>query len=84
MNRASTRRGAARGAGAAAAGAVLGVGSVNTAAAHHSFPATYDTAQEVSVSGVVQLVRFTNPHVHIVIESPLAAPALPAGVSCWV
>jgi hypothetical protein len=79
VSRASTRRGAARGAGVAAAGAVLGVGSVHTAAAHHSYPATYDTAQQVSVSGVVQLVRFANPHVHIVIESPIAAPAPPEG-----
>jgi hypothetical protein len=47
---------------------------VQTAAAHHSYPATYDTTQQVSVTGVVQLVRFSNPHVHIVIEAPMDAP----------
>jgi hypothetical protein len=65
-----------RGAGALTAGVALAGGAVRSAAAHHSFPATYDTAQRVTVSGVVQLVRFTNPHVHVVIESPLeSAPA---------
>jgi Family of unknown function (DUF6152) len=77
MSRASTRRLAARSAGAIAAGTALGVARVDSAAAHHSFPATYDTAQRVNVSGVVQLVRFTNPHVHIVIEAPVAAVAPP-------
>jgi hypothetical protein len=32
----------------------------------------------VSVTGVVQLVLFTNPHVHIVIEAPMDAPPPPA------
>jgi Family of unknown function (DUF6152) len=78
VSRASTRRVAVRSAGAAAAGAALAVGNVQTAAAHHSYPATYDTTQQVSVTGVVQLVRFTNPHVHIVIEAPMDAPPPPA------
>jgi hypothetical protein len=64
----------ARGAGALATGLGLAGGAVRSAAAHHSYPATYDTAQRVTVNGVVQLVRFTNPHVHIVIESPIVNP----------
>jgi hypothetical protein len=71
---ASSRRLAARSAGAAAAGAALAASGVSPAAAHHSYPATYDTAQRITVSGVVQLVRFANPHVHIVLESPHPAP----------
>jgi hypothetical protein len=73
--RGSSRRAAVRHAGAVAAGTVLAAGGAGTAAAHHSYPATYDTAQRVTVSGVVQLVRFANPHVHIVIETPLDEPA---------
>ncbi|HEX2323858.1 MAG TPA: DUF6152 family protein, partial [Chloroflexota bacterium] len=79
MTGVSSRRLAARSAGAAAAGAALAVGGVSPAAAHHSYPATYDTAQRVTVSGVVQLVRFANPHVHIVLESPLETLAAGAG-----
>src|ERR671913_1835470 len=75
----SSRRLAARSAGAAAAGAAFAVSGVSPAAAHHSYPATYDTAQRITVSGVVQLVRFANPHVHIVLESPLAPLAAGAG-----
>jgi hypothetical protein len=74
----SSRRLAARSAGAAA-GAALAVSGVSPARAHHSYPATYDTAQRITVSGVVQLVRFANPHVHIVLESPLAPLAAGAG-----
>jgi hypothetical protein len=61
----------ARGAGALASGVGLAGGAVGSAAAHHSYPATYDTAQRVTVNGVVQLVRFVNPHVHVVLESAL-------------
>jgi hypothetical protein len=49
----------------------LVAGAAGTAAAHHSYPATYDTAQRVTVTGTVQLVRFVNPHVHVIIEQPL-------------
>ena len=66
----SSRRRAARHAGAAAAGRPSPSGGSAPPSAHHSYPATYDTAQRVTVSGVVQLVRFANPHVHIVLEAP--------------
>jgi hypothetical protein len=65
----------AKGAGAVAAGVGLVGASASRAAAHHSYPATYNTAEQVTVDGTVQLVRFTNPHVHIVIESPLEVDA---------
>lgn len=78
MIRGSTRRAAGRSAGVAAGTALAAVaGGASTASAHHSYPATYDTDGRVTVSGVVQLVRFTNPHVHIVLEGP--ADALAAG-----
>ena len=83
LRRTSTRRRAAvQGAGAVASGVGLSVGAAGTAAAHHSYPATYDTAQQVTVTGTVQLVRFVNPHVHVIIEQPLydlAPPAAPPG-----
>ncbi len=66
----------ARSAGALAAGVSLAGAGVRAAAAHHSYPATYDTARSVTVRGSVQLVRYTNPHVHIVIET-LVEPAPP-------
>lgn len=78
LNTPSSRRSmVSRGAGALISGAALAGGQVGTAAAHHSYPATYDTAKQVTVSGVVQLVQFTNPHIHVVIESPAegAAPS---------
>src|SRR5687767_9471518 len=74
----STRRLAvARGAGAVASGVGIAGGVAGSAAAHHSYPATYDTAQRVTVTGTVQLVRFVNPHVHVVIEQPLDGPVAP-------
>jgi hypothetical protein len=66
------RRLAAQSAGALAAGVTSLGATVETASAHHSYPATYDTNKRVVMSGIVQLVRFSNPHVHIVIET--AAP----------
>lgn len=80
--RSTRRRAAIRGAGAVASGAGLAAGTAQGAAAHHSYPATYDTAQRVTITGTVQLVRFVNPHVHVVIEQPLhdlmAQPEPPA------
>lgn len=73
--RSNRRLAVARGAGAVATGVGLAGGGVRSAAAHHSYPATYDTAQRVTVSGLVQLVRFTNPHVHVVLEELVLAPA---------
>jgi hypothetical protein len=63
-----------RSAGAVAAGVALAGGAARSAAAHHSYPATYDTSQRVTVSGVVQLVQYTNPHIHVVIETPIETP----------
>jgi len=34
-------------------------------AAHHSFTAEYDLARAVSLKGVVSMVAWSNPHVHI-------------------
>ena len=59
-------------------GAALAVGGVSPRR-RTTHPATYDTAQRITVSGVVQLVRFANPHVHIVLESPLERLAAGAG-----
>ena len=36
--------------------------SANVASAHHSFPAVYDGAREVTVQGVVTEFRLVNPH----------------------
>lgn len=40
------------------------------AAAHHSFPAQYDAAQSITLTGRVTKVEWTNPHIFIYIDVP--------------
>ena len=79
--RSTRRRAVAKGAGAVASGVGLAAGAATSAATHHSYPATYDTSSQVTVTATVQLVRFVNPHVHVVIERPLYSLLAPASAS---
>src|SRR4051812_20799160 len=49
--------------------AVAMAGAAGVAAAHHSF-AAFDLTQEKTVSGVVQKVDWTNPHIWIYVDVP--------------
>jgi hypothetical protein len=40
------------------------------AAAHHSFPAQYDAAKSITLTGKVTKVEWTNPHIFIYIDVP--------------
>ena len=40
------------------------------AAAHHSFPAQYDIAKPITLTGKVTKVEWTNPHIFIYIDVP--------------
>ena len=40
------------------------------ATAHHSFPAQYDAAKTISLTGKVTKVEWTNPHIFIYIDVP--------------
>ena len=40
------------------------------ASAHHSFPAQYDVAKPVTLTGKVTKVEWTNPHIFIYIDVP--------------
>ena len=40
-----------------------------TVAAHHSFGAEYDNNKPVTLTGSVSKVEWTNPHVHIFVDS---------------
>jgi len=46
----------------AAIGAVLMLGSVSNAHAHHSFASEFDANRPIEVEGVVKEMRFSNPH----------------------
>ncbi len=39
-------------------------------AAHHSFPAQYDIAKPITLTGKVTKVEWTNPHIFIYIDVP--------------
>jgi hypothetical protein len=41
-----------------------------TAHAHHSFPAQYDAAKTITLTGKVTKVEWTNPHIFIYIDVP--------------
>ena len=41
-----------------------------TAHAHHSFPAQYDVAKPITLTGKVTKVEWTNPHIFIYIDVP--------------
>ena len=50
---------------------LIGVGLVSltvSALAHHGFDTEYDRNKTVSLSGVVQKVEWTNPHMHVYID----------------
>jgi hypothetical protein len=51
-----------------AASAALAAGL--PAQAHHSFPAEYDAAKPVTLTGKVTKVEWTNPHIFIYIDVP--------------
>jgi Family of unknown function (DUF6152) len=40
------------------------------ASAHHSFPAQYDAAKTITLTGKVTKVEWTNPHIFIYIDVP--------------
>jgi hypothetical protein len=40
------------------------------ASAHHSFPAQYDVAKPITLTGKVTKVEWTNPHIFIYIDVP--------------
>jgi hypothetical protein len=48
----------------------LCAGLLAPALAHHSFPAQYDAAKAVTLTGKVTKVEWTNPHIFIYIDVP--------------
>jgi len=44
--------------------------AVLPASAHHSFPAQYDIAKPITLTGKVTKVEWTNPHIFIYIDVP--------------
>jgi hypothetical protein len=48
----------------------LSAGLLAPAFAHHSFPAQYDAAKAVTLTGKVTKVEWTNPHIFIYIDVP--------------
>jgi Family of unknown function (DUF6152) len=52
------------------AATLLAVASALPAAAHHSFPAQYDIAKPITLTGKVTKVEWTNPHIFIYIDVP--------------
>lgn len=57
--------------------AVLDVVVASPAAAHHSF-ADYDDKRRMTLSGTLKSVRFTNPHIGLVVDV-----RTPKGVETW-
>ena len=57
-----------------AAGAALSLGlllgSAGMAGAHHSYSASYDLSRPVQIQGVIQELRYANPHVEFVVAVP--------------
>ena len=45
-------------------------GSAGMADAHHSYSASYDLSRQVQIQGVIQDLRFANPHVEFVVAVP--------------
>lgn len=44
--------------------------AASPAYAHHSFPAQYDAAKKITLTGKVTKVEWTNPHIFIYIDVP--------------
>ena len=57
----------------AAVWALLSLGTVATATAHHSFAAAFDTTKPVTVKGTIAQVRLENPHSWFFIDVPDAS-----------
>jgi hypothetical protein len=64
--------------GAMGAALSLGLlfGSAGMANAHHSYSASYDLSQPVQIQGVIQELRYANPHVEFVVAVPGADGSL--------
>src|SRR5262245_3647710 len=52
------------------AAALFAAATALPAAAHHSFPAQYDIAKPITLTGKVTKVEWTNPHIFIYIGVP--------------
>jgi hypothetical protein len=52
------------------AATLFAVATALPAAAHHSFPAQYDIAKPITLTGKVTKVEWTNPHIFIYIDVP--------------
>jgi hypothetical protein len=52
------------------AAAFVAVATALPASAHHSFPAQYDIAKPITLTGKVTKVEWTNPHIFIYIDVP--------------
>jgi hypothetical protein len=57
---------------------VIALGASATSLAHHSF-AMFDTANPITLTGVVTAFQWTNPHAYIELDVPQAA----GGVKHW-
>ena len=64
--------------GAMGAALSLGLvfGSAGVATAHHSYSASYDLSRPVQIQGVIQELRYANPHVEFVVAVPGADGSL--------
>jgi hypothetical protein len=51
-------------------GSIAAMSFAVAAAAHHSFPAQYDIAKPITLTGKVTKVEWTNPHIFIYIDVP--------------
>ena len=60
----------ARVAGALVAAATLVGMGAGSAAAHHSYGAAYDATNPVTVTGTIQELSYTNPHILVYLEVP--------------
>ena len=64
--------------GAVGAALSLGLlfGGAGIATAHHSYSASYDLSRPLQIQGVIQELRYANPHVEFVVAVPGADGAL--------
>ncbi len=51
-------------------------GGAGIATAHHSYSASYDLSRPVEIQGVIQELRYANPHVEFVVAVPGADGSL--------
>lgn len=50
--------------------AVWALAAALPARAHHSFPAEYDASKQITLTGAVTKVEWTNPHIFIYVDVP--------------